>query len=479
MTEFSEIPPEGSSQTSSKLRGNLGTFQIALLVIAAAAPLGAVVSAAPIGFMVGNGPGLAGTFLIAGLLMVCFSIGYGELIRAIPGAGAFYNYLTVVFGVKIGAGAAWVALVSYLAIAISLATVTGYFTDLTMQSLGIKLGWELWTVLVITSVAFLGRANIDFAAKILVPLVLAEFFMLLLLGIFILMDSGVTALPIQAISVSTIASPGLGVGLMIALAAFLGIESAALYAMEAKRPEKSIPNATRLAVALVAVAYFVIIWLIVGNIGIDTIKDEATTAQGELIINLFAKHLGGGVATIVSIMLCASNFACFLSLHNAATRYVHVLSQDKHLPKILSNTHIHKHSPANASLLVTILVAVCIAVPAALGYDPFVFLFPVALALGTIGLIGLQAFVSLAVIVHFKKTSDRRYLKTLVSPALALVGLGIAVYLIFENYGLLTGSESVWINGSPLLLIVLFFYGAIKGVDRKICIKTFETKHVG
>ena len=121
----------------------------------------------------------------------------------------------------------------------------------------------------------------------------------------------------------------------------------------------------------------------------------------------------------------------------------------------------------------------CIAVPAALGYDPFVFLFPVALALGTIGLIGLQAFVSLAVIVHFKKTSDRRYLKTLVSPALALVGLGIAVYLIFENYGLLTGSESVWINGSPLLLIVLFFYGAIKGVDRKICIKTFETKHVG
>lgn len=474
MTIYSDMPPDGKSQGSTKLSGNLGMFQIALLVIAAAAPLGAIVSAAPIGFMVGNGPGLAGTFLIAGLLMVFFSIGYGELIRAIPGAGAFYNYLTVVFGVRVGAGAAWVALVSYLAIAISLATVTGYFTDLTMQPLGINIGWELWTVLVVSAVAYLGRANIDFAAKILVPLVLAEFFMLFLLGVAILMDSGTAALPVEAISVSTVVSPGFGVGIMIALAAFLGIESAALYAMEAKNPEKSIPNATRLAVVLVAVAYFLIVWLIVGNIGIGTIQEEANAAQGELVINLFAKHLGGEIATIVSLMLCASNFACFLSLHNAATRYVHVLSQDKHLPKVLSNTHVKKRSPANASLLVTVIVAVCIAIPAAFGYDPFVFLFPVALALGTIGLIGLQAFVSLAVVSHFKRIKDRRYLRTLVSPVVALVGLSIAVYLIFENYGLLTGSESVWVNGSPLLLVFLFFYGYFKGVVNKNSVGKFE-----
>jgi hypothetical protein len=35
--------------------------------------------------------------------------------------------------------------------------------------------------------------------------------------------------------------------------------------------------------------------------------------------------------------------------------------------------------------------------------------------------------------------------------------------LIYENYGLLTGSESAWVNGTPLLLLVLFFYGVIKG----------------
>ncbi|WP_416739857.1 MULTISPECIES: APC family permease [Pseudomonas] len=463
MTELTESLHEEAPIVSEKLKGNLGTYQIALLVIAAAAPLGAVLTAAPIGFQLGNGPGLAGTFLVAGFLMVCFSVGYGELIRAIPGAGAFYKYLSVVFGPRVGAGAAWVALASYLAITIALAIVSGYYTNLTLQTFGVDIGWTSWTLLLMALTSYLGRANIDFAAKILVPLVLAEFFMLFLLGISIFMDKGLAAFPVEAVSIDAITSPGLGVGMMVALAAFLGVESAALYAMEAKRPEKSIPGATRLAVALVAVAYFVIIWLIVGGIGVEAIKGEAASAQGELIINLFSTRLGGTTATLVSIMLCTSNFACLLSLHNAATRYVHVLAKDKHLPRVLSNIHAQKNSPANASLLVTVVVAVCIAVPSSLGYDAFVFLFPVTLALGTIGLIGLQAFISLAVVAHFKKVSSRKYLKVLVSPLVALAGLSVAVYLIYENYGLLTGSESAWVNGTPLLLVVLFFYGVIKG----------------
>lgn len=342
MTELTESLHEEAPIVSEKLKGNLGTYQIALLVIAAAAPLGAVLTAAPIGFQLGNGPGLAGTFLVAGFLMVCFSVGYGELIRAIPGAGAFYKYLSVVFGPRVGAGAAWVALASYLAITIALAIVSGYYTNLTLQTFGVDIGWTSWTLLLMALTSYLGRANIDFAAKILVPLVLAEFFMLFLLGISIFMDKGLAAFPVEAVSIDAITSPGLGVGMMVALAAFLGVESAALYAMEAKRPEKSIPGATRLAVALVAVAYFVIIWLIVGGIGVEAIKGEAASAQGELIINLFSTRLGGTTATLVSIMLCTSNFACLLSLHNAATRYVHVLAKDKHLPRVLSNIHPQK-----------------------------------------------------------------------------------------------------------------------------------------
>ncbi|MGK9419064.1 APC family permease [Pseudomonas cedrina] len=467
MTELSEPLSADVPAGGQQLEGNLSAYKIALLVIAAAGPLGAVLTAAPIAFEHGNGAGLAGAFLLAGILMIFFSIGYGELIRAIPGAGAFYKYLTVIFGRGVGAGAAWVALASYLAITTAIAVASGYYTNMTMQGFGIDIGWAAWTVLYVGAICYLGRANIDFAAKILVPLVLAEFFVLFLLGISIFLDKGLNAFPVQAISVDAIMLPGLGVGLMVALASFLGVESAALYAMEARKPAKTIPHATRLAVVLVGVAYLIIIWLIIGEVGFDSIKDEAAIAKGGLVINLFTTRLGSTMATIVSLMLCTSNFCCLLSLHNAATRYVQVLAKDKHLPNVLSHVHETKKSPANASLLVTVLVALTIIVSSSLGYDAFVFLFPVTVALSTLGLIGLQTFVTLGVVVHFKKANDKRYFKTLISPLIALVGLSAAVYLIYDNYGMLTGSESAWVNGTPLLLVALFLYGIIKGRFRK------------
>ncbi len=114
----------------------------------------------------------------------------------------------------------------------------------------------------------------------------------------------------------------------------------------------------------------------------------------------------------------------------------------------------------------TVLVSLTIIVSSSLGYDAFVFLFPVTVALSTLGLIGLQTFVALGVVVHFKKANDQRYFKTLISPLLALAGLSAAVYLIYDNYGMLTGSESAWVNGTPLLLVVLFLYGLLKGGSR-------------
>lgn len=466
MTELTEPLSEDVLAGGQQLEGNLSAYKIALLVIAAAGPLGAVLTAAPIAFEHGNGAGLAGAFLLAGILMIFFSIGYGELIRTVPGGGAFYKYLSVIFGQRVGAGAAWVALASYLAITTAIAVASGYYTNLTMQAFGVDIGSAAWTVLFVGAICYLGRANIDFAAKILVPLVLAEFFVLFLLGLAIFLDKGFNAFPVQAISVDAIMLPGLGIGLMVALASFLGVESAALYAMEARKPEKNIPHATRLAVALVGVAYFFIIWLIIGEIGFDVIKDEAAVAKGGLVINLFSTRLGGTTATIVALMLCTSNFCCLLSLHNAATRYVQVLAQDRHLPRVLSNIHEKKKSPANASLLVTVLTALTITVSSALGYDAFVFLFPVTVALSTLGLIGLQTFVALGVVVHFRKSKDQRYCKTLISPLIALAGLSSAVYLIYDNYDMLTGSDSIWVNGTPLLLVVLFLYGLLKGGSR-------------
>ncbi len=444
------------------LRGTLNTTQVALLVIAAAAPLGAIVGTLPVALMFGNGAGVAGAFLASGLLMLCFGIAYSALIRSIPGGGAFYRYLSTVFGRRIGTGAAWVALASYLAMATALATTSGYFTDLSLGTLGIHVGWQACTAALMVMVAILGRGNVDIAAKVLVPLVLAEFGMLLILAIATGHHKGMAALPVEAISPSNVFTKGFGVSLMIGLASFIGIESAALYALEARNPGQTIPRATFIAIVLVGVAYFLSVWTIIGDLGWSDVQALATKQQGDLVLNSFRSNTGTLMTGLVSLMICTSNFACYLSLHNAATRYIFTLSNEGSLPKSLSNAHPRHGSPANASTVVTILLALFVGVPTLMGVDPYVTILPSAIALGTIGIIGLQGSVAFSSLVHFARKKDDRFWVTRVLPTIAMIGFVAAAWLITSNYSVFTGSDSALVNSLPIVLLVAFAYGAIR-----------------
>jgi amino acid transporter len=302
---------------------------------------------------------------------------------------------------------------------------------------------------------------VDVAAKFLVPLVIAEFLALLILCIAIVYHKGAMAFPYEAVAPSVVLSSGFGVSMMIGLASFIGVESAALYAQEARDPTKTISRATLAAVGIVAVAYFATVWVIVGDLGPSNVHSLAEKLQGELILTSFRNNTGERMFALASLMLCGSNFACYLALHNAATRYVHTLSSQRRLPTFFATAHPKNGSPAHASMATSVVVAMCISVPASMGVVPYATLLPSALALGPIGIISLQAGVSVAVIVYFRRMTDTRTLTTLVFPIVGCVGLVCAMVLIFLNYGILTGSESSIVNAAPLALVALFFCGFI------------------
>ncbi|WP_197082644.1 APC family permease [Bradyrhizobium sp. LTSP885] len=446
---------------ANELRGNLGATQVTLLVIAAAAPLGAIVGTAPIAFMKGNGAGLAGTYLAAGLLMSFFVVGYTALIRSVPGAGAFYRYLSEVFGERIGTGAAWVALTAYLAMSAALAIFCGYFADLTLKDFGVDLGWQALTVAFVILVGLLGRSSVDFAARILVPMVVAGFAMLLILVAGIVLSKGSAAFPITAIEPSSVFAEGLGIAVMTTLASFIGIESSALYVQEARDAKRVVPRATLAAVVLVALLYFLSIWVIVGDLGPQNVKAMAERLQGDLVLQSFRQNTGSTITAITSLMLCLSNFACYLALHNAAARYVFTLSGQGQLPLPLSFVHPVHGAPSNASLTTSAVVAVSIAVPMAMGLVPYAVLMPSSLALGTIGIVSLQAAVAYAIVVFFRRERDPRRFTTLLMPLLAGLGLTAAVVLIVRNYDLLTGSDSRWVNSAPIVLLAIFVTGVL------------------
>ena len=80
----------------------IGMWQIVFFVIAAAAPLTGMLGVIPVAIRLGNGAGVPGAFVAAGLILLVFSVGYAAMSRHVVNAGAFYAYLAQGLGRSFG-----------------------------------------------------------------------------------------------------------------------------------------------------------------------------------------------------------------------------------------------------------------------------------------------------------------------------------------------------------------------------------------
>ena len=118
---------ENATATRSQhLSGHLGTVGVVFMVVAAAAPLTVIGGNMPLAMGLGNGAGAPVGFLIAALVLLVFSIGFVTMTPYVPEAGAFFSYVTVGLGKRIGTGIAAVALIAYTAIQVGIYGYIGW-----------------------------------------------------------------------------------------------------------------------------------------------------------------------------------------------------------------------------------------------------------------------------------------------------------------------------------------------------------------
>ena len=137
--------PEMTETEGTTLRRNaMGVPEMVFLVIAFAAPLAASTTNIPMAIGLGNGIGAPGTWLVVGLLLVLFSVGYTAMSRYISNAGAFYAYITAGLGRGIGVGAGYVALIAYFSSVILIGAFFGFFASAALDAeLGISVSWPV------------------------------------------------------------------------------------------------------------------------------------------------------------------------------------------------------------------------------------------------------------------------------------------------------------------------------------------------
>lgn len=440
------------SATTAPLRGTLTTAKIVFLVVAAAGPMAAVVGTVPLAFAIGDGAGVPAAFAFAGLTLLCFSVGYAAMSRHVVNTGGFYTYVARGLGRPPAVAGGLVAVLSYNAASIGLVGAFGYFAHLIAGQHGLDLPWQLWAAAGAAAMAFLGYRQIDISVRTLAVLMVCEVGILVLLDGAILIHRGAAAFPAASFTPHTVFTGGFGVALMFASISFIGFESAAQYGEEARDPRRSVPLATYISVVLIALFYTATSWTAVGEVGAGRIRDAAQTQLGELFFGLGQDRLGTAAVDGMQVLLCTSLFAAMLALHNAASRYMYVLGRERLLPPALGAVHPRYGSPHRASLAQTALAAVVVTAFAAAGLDPYTSLSTTMVALGTLGIVLLQAAAALSVLGFFRTCADRHWWRTGLAPLLGFAGLVVTVVLLVRKFPLVTGTGSAWVNNLPWLI---------------------------
>jgi amino acid transporter len=452
-------PAAGASD--HERRRTLTTGRVVFLVIAAAAPMAAMVGNVPLALFRGNGIGLPADYVLAAVILLCFSVGYAAMSRRVVNTGAFYTYIARALGKPLGVAAAYIAVVAYAGLACGLIGAFGYFTRLVLLTEHVSAPWWLYSALAVAVVGTLGYRSADLSAKVLGTLMVLEFAVLIVFDVIALGKHRAATLPSASFDTHHVFTGSLGIGLMFAFTSFVGFESAALYGEETKNPERSIPRATYVALIVIGVFYVITSWIIVGAAGASRAPALARAQLGNFVFNLIKANGGTGLYDVAAVLLCTSVLASVLAVHNAASRYLFALGREQVLPARLGTYHPRHLSPHVGSVVVTGAAALAVVMFAVTGASPYTVFASSLVGLGSLGVIVLQAAAALAVVVFFWRRPDRNIWRCVVAPTVGFAGLATGFVLALTHYSTLTGSTSPAVDAVPSVLALAAVSGLV------------------
>jgi amino acid transporter len=451
--------PSSSASASSHLRADsIGTVGVTATVISAAAPLTVMAGVAPIALAIG-GVGVPGGYLLAGVVLAIFAIGFTAMAATIRRTGGFFVYIGHAFGGTAGFAAAVLALVSYNLLQIGVYGLFGIQTSAALDDLfGVTAPWWLIAAIAVVAVFILGAAGIDVGAKVLVVLITLESSILAIMGVSILVQGGAHGIGFASFDPHNIVNSGVLAVLGICFAAFMGFESTALYRAEARDPRRTIPRATYAAVAFMAIFYCFISWTVVQAVGQADLQPVAGKEGPALFFITIHQYVGGWAEHAMYALIVTSVYAAQLAFHNAINRYTYGMAESGALPRVFARTN-RAGSPAFAGAVQSALAMTVVLLFALMGWDPFNDLLIKVNTPGVIGIILLQALAAAAAVAFFLRRRDVPRRVFLIATSVVAAGLmAWVIYVVIKHLDVLTGApratNDILVGVVPAILVI-------------------------
>lgn len=468
----SELPATTPSKAPvsqpGHLRSNkLGVFAIAFFVIAAAAPMAAVVGTGPVVFAsVGGAAPLI--YAIAALLIALFSVGYLRMSRFVVNAGGFVAYIAKGLGTPWATAGAGLAVLMYLSLQVGLWSQFGVFAGQLLESTtGLSVPPLVWIVVLLVITTALTMRGIDASIRLLAVLIVGETLVVAALVIALVASKGPEVFSVSGFTAENLFSPGLGIALLFAFLCFTSFEATVVFSEEAVNPRKTIPRALYAVIAFVGIFYTLSIWVIGGAIGVDNVQQTATEDPTGFIFNLATASGGNVLSMAMQVLVVTSYLAMLLGLMNMFARYLFALSRAGVLPPRLA-TVSKSGSPASAALTNGVAVGMVVFAFLLFGADPITVVFAWFSALATAAFITILIVTSVAIVVFFVRTKDNSNLwATKIAPTLSTLILSYIGYVTIENYDALIGPDNAAAKWLLILIPVLMLAGLVFGRTKR------------
>lgn len=453
--DHGDTSPSPKNDSTALRTGTIGVAAIVFFVISSQAPLTGIGGAAALTVGLGNGPGAPGTYLLVGIVIMLFAVGFVAMSRSVGQHGGFYAYVNAGLGQRLGGAAAWLAILAYISIQAAMYGLYGSSLSYLLEVNGVTIPWWALAIITMVFVQFMGSRNIELGAKFLAVLVILEVSILLAFALKVLFTGGgPQGLNLEAsFSPNAIMSGAPGIAIMFAIAAMYGFEATAIYSQEAKNPKTTVARATYISVCIIALFLAFVSWTLVSYYGPDNAQAAAleALASGNTVGFAFGPLidvLGPWAGVAGEILLLTSLLAGVMAMHNSVNRYFHSLALYGSLPAVLARTNRHL-APSRAAMAQTIMVFIPVVVFAGLGLDPVINLFSWLGGVSVAALLAVYVLTAVAVVAYFRRTNNQQSVWTsLIAPVLSGLLL-IAIFIqVIVNF-------STIINGDTTTAMVL------------------------
>lgn len=471
----------------------VGLAGVLFLAVTGAAPMSAMLGNVPFAAGYGIGKYTPAAFLMATIVLTIFSVGYAAMASRVSSVGGFYAFISQGLGREVGMSAGIGSLACYSLFEASLTGLFAFFGNLWLsQHFGINVPWIVLALGMIVVIAALAYRDVKVSARLLGIALILEVIMLVIFSLGVLFAHGGTNFsgdslnvfkvftPVTEQKVGDVAIPAgeAAVGIFMAFWSWVGFEMAPNYAEESRDPKRIIPQSLLISVIGLGLFYTFVSWCAVASYPTEADMVAKAFSDG---VNFFLtpvqNFVGGWGYQLMSLLILTSSFACGMAFHNTASRYLYSLAREGVLPQAIAETHDHHKSPHKASALQSVLAAIWVLLYGlAYGFDDpsgqaWLGVYTLFAVLGTGLLLVLQAVVSLAIYMWFKKNGGGSLLTTVIAPLISLVVQLVLVYTLVANLATLGGTNgfarSIPYVGLAILIVGLIWGFVLKSANPK------------